>query len=359
MTLTPTKFWHLLPDGRIQCDLCPRGCRLHEGQRGLCFVRGRVDDQMVLTTYGRSSGFCVDPIEKKPLNHFLPGTACCRSAPPAATSRASSARTGTSRSRARWTRSVDAGDARDDLRTRAERARLPQRRVHLQRSDHLRRVRDRRRRRLPRARHQDRRGHGRLHVRRAARASSTRRSTPPTSTSRRSPRSSTARSARLTSSRCWTRCVYLVHETDVWVEITTLLIPGLNDSRRRDRRRVPSWIAGDLGADVPLHFTAFHPDYRMRDMPPTPPATLHPGPRDRASATGCSYVYTGNVHDVEGDTTSCPGCGAAVIVRDWYAMRHYALSDTGRCRDCGTQLPGVFDGPVGSWGALRRPVHIA
>src|SRR6059036_708544 len=70
----PTELWHLLEDGRVQCDVCPRACRLHEGQRGFCFVRAREGGQVVLTTYGRSSGFCVDPIEKKPLDHFLPGT---------------------------------------------------------------------------------------------------------------------------------------------------------------------------------------------------------------------------------------------------------------------------------------------
>ena len=71
-TSAPARWWHTLADGRIQCDLCPRDCQLHEGQRGMCFVRQRVGDAMVLTTYGRSSGFCIDPIEKKPLNHFLP-----------------------------------------------------------------------------------------------------------------------------------------------------------------------------------------------------------------------------------------------------------------------------------------------
>ena len=151
--------------------------------------------------------------------------------------------------------------------------------------------------------------------------------------------------------------VYLHHETDVWFEITTLLIPGQNDSDSEIGAEC-AWIAENLGVDVPLHFTAFHPDYKMMDIPPTPPETLSRA-RRIAIAEGLRFVYTGNVHDAEGGTTACPGCGAAVVVRDWYSMRHYALTDDGRCRACGTQLPGVYDGPVGHWGARRLPVLIA
>jgi pyruvate formate lyase activating enzyme len=148
--------------------------------------------------------------------------------------------------------------------------------------------------------------------------------------------------------------VYLRYETDVWFEITTLLIPGRNDTNAEIKAEC-AWVRDNLGADVPMHFTAFHPDYKMRDVPATPPATLVRA-RQIAIGEGLRFVYTGNVHDVEGGTTSCPGCGAAAVVRDWYSMRRYALTDDGCCQGCGAQLPGVYEGPVGRWGARRLPV---
>src|SRR5262249_38396613 len=135
--------------------------------------------------------------------------------------------------------------------------------------------------------------------------------------------------------------VYLRHETDVWLEITTLLIPGRNDGDD-EIASACGWIRENLGVDVPVHFTAFHPDSKMMDPPPPPPATL-----TRAGAIGIGqglqFVYTGNVHDAAGGTTSCPGCGSAVVIRDWYAMRHYALTDNGRCQACGYSVAGVYD----------------
>jgi pyruvate formate lyase activating enzyme len=150
--------------------------------------------------------------------------------------------------------------------------------------------------------------------------------------------------------------IYLRHETAVWFEITTLLIPGENDSER-EIDQLSSWVAEHLGPDVPLHFTAFHPDWKMTDHPPTPPATLTRA-RAVALANGLRYVYTGNVHDPAGGTTHCAACGAAVIERDWYEIGEYRLTGDGRCRSCDTRCPGVFDGPPGDWGAKRRPVRL-
>jgi pyruvate formate lyase activating enzyme len=112
-----------------------------------------------------------------------------------------------------------------------------------------------------------------------------------------------------------------------------------------------------LGPDVPLHFSAFHPDFKMRDVPPTPPETLRRA-RRIALGVGLRHVYTGNIHDPDGGTTSCPGCQRPVVVRDWYRIGRYELSDTGTCVHCGYQLPGVYDGPVGDWGARRLPVEL-
>jgi pyruvate formate lyase activating enzyme len=150
---------------------------------------------------------------------------------------------------------------------------------------------------------------------------------------------------------------YLRHETDVWLEITTLLIPGRNDGD--DEIAAESrWIAAELGPDVPLHFSAFHPDYRMLDVPATPAATLTRA-RDIARDAGLRFVYTGNVHDREGGSTYCPGCGARVVTRDWYELEGWELTDDGRCRACGTAIPGVWAGPPGRWGARRVPVRLA
>jgi pyruvate formate lyase activating enzyme len=150
---------------------------------------------------------------------------------------------------------------------------------------------------------------------------------------------------------------YLRHETSVWLEITTLLIPGLNDSDE-ELARSSRWIADELGADVPLHFSAFHPDYRMTDVPPTPPETLRRA-RLIACEQGLHHVYVGNVHDVEGDTTHCPSCGRAVIVRDWYLILRNDVTAEGRCPGCGAPIAGRFDASHESFGRRRIPVRIA
>jgi pyruvate formate lyase activating enzyme len=149
---------------------------------------------------------------------------------------------------------------------------------------------------------------------------------------------------------------YLKHETEVWFEITTLLIPGENDSPS-EIEALSAWIMEHLGPDVPLHFTAFHPDWKMRDTPPTPQATLRTA-RAIGQAAGLRYVYVGNVHDTEGDSTYCHACGALLIGRDWYDLTAWNLTDDGRCGDCGTPCPGVFDGPPGTWGRRRRAVSV-
>jgi pyruvate formate lyase activating enzyme len=150
---------------------------------------------------------------------------------------------------------------------------------------------------------------------------------------------------------------YLHHETDVWFEITTLLIPERNDSDE-ELDQLTSWVAEHLGPDIPLHFTAFHPDFKMLDVPPTPPATLTRA-REWGRRNGLRYVYTGNVHDREGSSTWCPGCGALLVERDWYDLGRWHLDDEGRCRACGWQVPGRFDGPPGGWGRRRVAVRLA
>jgi len=348
----PARWWHLLDDGRIQCDLCPRDCKLHDGQRGACFVRGRVGDAMVLTTYGRSSGFCVDPIEKKPLNHFYPGssilsfgTAGCNlackfcqnwdisksrsfdrladQASPEAIARVAAERDCKSvaftyndpvifaeyamdtadacHERGIKTVAVTAGYIHEQPR-REFFAKMDATNVDLKAftdefyvkltGAHLQPVLD--------------------------------------------------------------TLKYLRQETDVWVELTTLLIPGYNDSAQ-EINAMSEWIVKELGADVPLHFSAFHPDYKMANVPPTPLETLIQA-RQIALAAGLRYIYTGNVHNREGDTTHCPSCNSILIVRDWYEIRQYRLTADGHCPDCHAQIAGRFEKFSKAFGARRIPI---
>jgi pyruvate formate lyase activating enzyme len=351
----PARWWHLLPDGRIQCDLCPRDCRLHEGQRGLCFVRRREGGAMVLTTYGRSSGFCVDPIEKKPLAHFYPGssvfsfgTAGCNlackfcqnwdiskstemdrlmdAASPSAIAEAALASGCRSvaytyndpvifaeyaidtaiacRSRGLANVAVTAGYIHAGPRAEFY-AHMDAANVDLKAfteefyfrltGAHLAPVLD--------------------------------------------------------------TLKYLVHETQCWTEITTLLIPTKNDSDV-ELRAMCRWIAKELKPDVPLHFTAFHPDYKLDDLPSTPASTLARA-RRIAQEEGLEYVYTGNVHDREGGSTFCPRCHALLIERDWHRILRYDLAADGRCPHCASAIAGRFEPYRGSFGNRRFAVRVA
>jgi len=351
----PTRFWHRLDDGRVQCDVCPRACRLHEGQRGLCFIRARAGDQVVLTSYGRSSGFCLDPVEKKPLNHFLPGSSVL-SFGTAGCNLACRFCQNWDISKSRETDTLADAAAPEVLAAAAEA--LGARSVAFTYNDptiFLEYAAD-----VADACH--RRGVKAIAV----------------SAGYIEPAARRELYAHVDAANIDLKAftedfyhrvcaghlgpvldtlVYLRQQTNVWVEITTLLIPGRNDCDAEIDAET-RWIAEHLGVDVPLHFTAFHPDYKMRDVPPTPPATLTRA-RRIALGNGLQHVYTGNVHDPDGGTTRCPGCAAAVIVRDWYAIRSYRLTDDGRCAGCGTRLPGVYDGPRGEWGPRRLPVVLA
>jgi pyruvate formate lyase activating enzyme len=336
----PTRFWHRLDDGRVQCDVCPRTCRLHEGQRGLCFVRARTDDQIVLTSYGRSSGFCVDPVEKKPLNHFLPGSAVLSFGTAGCNLACKFCQN--------WdiskSREIDTlADAADPEALALAAGASGARSVAFTYNDptiFLEYAADAAGYICPEPR---RELYGHLDAANIDLKAFTDGFYHRVCAARLAPVLETLE--------------YLVHETSVWVEITTLLIPGRNDSDAEIDAET-RWIAEHLGPGVPLHFTAFHPDYKMRDVPATPPATLIRA-RRIGLANGLRYVYTGNVHDEEGGTTHCPSCGTAVVVRDWYAIRRYRLTDDGRCDSCGARVAGVYSGPCGSWGARRPPISLA
>jgi pyruvate formate lyase activating enzyme len=349
----PGRWWTPLPDGRIECRLCPRLCKLNEGQRGFCFVRQNLGQRMVLTTYGRSSGFCIDPIEKKPLNHFYPGTSVL------------SFGTAGCNLGCRFCQNWDISKAREFDRLADKAApeviaiaaqRLGCRSVAFTYNDpvifaeYAMDVADACRKmgiaavavtagymtddaRPEFYRHMD-----------AANVDLK------------------GFTEEFYHQQCFGELApvldtlkYLRHETKVWFEVTTLLIPGENDSPE-EIEAASAWFAENLGPDVPWHFTAFHPDYKLLDKPPTPPATLTRA-RDIAHRHGLRYVYTGNVHDSNGSSTYCPGCGRRVIERDWYVLGEWNLK-RGRCAFCGFEIAGRFEERPGQWGARRQPVRL-
>ncbi|HEX8978797.1 MAG TPA: AmmeMemoRadiSam system radical SAM enzyme [Parasulfuritortus sp.] len=351
-TSHPGRWWHPIEDGRIQCDLCPRDCKLHEGQRGACFVRKMENGAMVLTTYGRSSGFCIDPIEKKPLNHFYPGTSVF------------SFGTAGCNLACKFCQNWDISKSKDmdrlmDAAAPAEIARTAKRMgcksVAYTYNDPV--IFAEYAIDTARACHDEGLKNvavtaGYIHA---------------------EPRAEffALMDAANVDLKGFTdefyvkNCgghlqpvldtlVYLKHETDVWLEITTLLIPGLNDGDD-ELHRLAEWILKELGPSVPLHFSAFHPDYKMLDRPPTPPETLTRA-RRIAMETGLHYVYTGNVHDPEGGTTYCPSCRTAVIQRDWYEIPDYHLTEDGCCPRCGAAVAGRFQKFGRPFGARRIPV---
>ena len=352
-TAVSTEYWSRLDDGRVVCELCPRECKLREGQRGLCFVRARENDEVVLTTYGRSSGFCVDPIEKKPLNHFLPGTPVF--------SFGTAGCNLTCKFCQNWdiskSREMDTlADAAAPEQIADTAARLGCRSVAFTYNDpviFLEYARD---------------------VAAACRERGLRTVAVTAGYINPKPREDffsfvDAANIDLKSFRDdFYRNVsggrlepvldtlrYLAKNTDVWFEITNLVIPGYNDSDE-EIREMSTWICEELGPDVPLHFSAFHPSYRMREVPPTSRAALRRA-RGIAKEEGVRHVYTGNVHDPEGDTTFCSGCGAPLIERSWYEVLAWRLED-GACPSCGAVCPGVFDAAAGTWGSRRLAVRM-
>jgi pyruvate formate lyase activating enzyme len=349
------RYWHRLSDSRLQCDLCPRFCKLREGQRGLCFVRGRANDEIVLTTYGRSSGFCVDPIEKKPLNHFLPGTPVL------------SFGTAGCNLACKFCQNWDISKSRefDRLQTSATPQAIADTAIRTGscsvaytyndpvifleyavdvaqacREQDIKNVAVTAGYITERARDEF------FHFMDAANIDL----------------------KAFTDRFYWKVCgghlqpvldtlLYLKNETDIWFELTTLLIPGENDSEA-EIEAMTQWIMEQLGSDVPLHFTAFHPDWKMMDTPSTSMDTLTRS-REIARKAGLRYVYTGNVHDFEGSSTYCNDCDEMLIGRDWYELSTWNLVRTGAdaaCKNCGARIAGVFDDQPGTWGSRRQPI---
>jgi pyruvate formate lyase activating enzyme len=351
-----TKYWHKLEDGRIQCDLCPRFCKLHADQRGLCFVRQNLDDEIVLTTYGRSSGYCIDPIEKKPLNlnHFLPGTPVL-SFGTAGCNLACKFCQNWDISKSREIHTL-ADEASPELIARAA-EKLNCRSVAYTYND-------------PVIFHEYA-----IDVARACHEKGIRSVAVTAGYVCPEPRKEFYQymDAANVDLKAFTEdfyhkitgshlapvletLEYIRHETGTWLETTTLLIPGKNDSEK-ELDEMTGWVVDKLGPDVPMHFSAFHPDWKMMDVPPTPKETLVRA-REIAMRNGVRYAYTGNVHNIAGDSTYCHHCGELLIGRDWYVLGDWNLTADGKCTACGTPCAGVFEAGHGNWGARGQPVRL-
>ena len=349
------KYWSKSEETeQIICELCPRFCRLRDGQRGLCFVRKRSGNQLILDTYGRSSGFCIDPIEKKPLNHFFPGTsvlsfgtagcnlackfcqnhdisksrdqdAMAHNASPIQIAEAAKKHKCGSvgytyndpvifieyaidvamacHERKINNVAVTAGyinePAREDFFTVMDAANI------------------------------DLKGFSQQFYR------------------------------KLTGSEIepvLDTIAYVAQETECWLELTTLIIPGENDSPQ-ELEKLSLWVLETCGSETPLHFTAFKPDHRMLDKPATPAKTLFEA-RKIALKAGLKHVYVGNIHDYEAQSSYCNGCGALLIGRNWHLLSDWKLDDFGGCTICGNRFSSRINGPPGNWGRKRMPIRL-
>ena len=353
--IVDTEFYTMLEDGRVQCEMCPRYCKLKEGARGLCFVRARQNDKIVLTTYGRSSGFCIDPIEKKPLNHFLPGTPVLSFG----TAGCNLACNFCQNHDISKSREMDLmqHEASPEAIARAAH-RLGCRSVAFTYND-------------PVIFHE-------YAVDIAAACHAADIKTVAVTAGYVTDKSRAAffdgidaanvDLKAFTEDFYWSvtkselrpvldTLLYLKHETSVWFEITNLIIPDENDAEA-EIEEMTQWVVENLGPDVPMHFSAFHPDYRMLDKPRTPFHTLAMA-RRIARKNGVRYAYTGNVHDFGRQSTYCHECGERTIGRDWYELSDWNLDDSGHCLSCGTATAGVFDGKPGTWGRKRLAINMA
>ncbi len=351
----PTKYWHTLENGKTQCDLCPRFCQLQEGQRGLCFIRANHQGQIILTSYGRSSGFCIDPIEKKPLNHFLPGT-----------STLSFGTAGCNLS-CKFCQNWDISKSKqmDTMADFATPKQLAEAAHQLGCSSVSYTYND------PIIFHEYA-----IDIAQACHDKGIKNVAVTSGYVCEKPRKefyyfmdaanidlkafSDEFYFQMTGSHLQPvldTLLYLKNETNVWIELTTLLIPGKNDSDE-ELDNMTRWVVNHLGNDIPMHFTAFHPAYKVNDIAATSVQTLKRA-REIALSNGVYYAYTGNIHDKAGESTYCHHCNHLLIGRDWYELSDWNLNTKGYCNYCNTLCSGIFDETPGQWGSKRIPVQIA
>lgn len=344
-----TRYWHFLPDGRIQCDLCPRFCKLHDQQRGLCFIRQNLGQQLVMTSYGRSSGFAIDPIEKKPLNHFLPGTpifsfgtAGCNLA---------------CKFCQNW--DISKSTEMDRLTSLAEPEVIANAALSRGCNSVAYTYND------PIIFHEYA-----IDTAQACRELGLKSVAVTSGYVCKEPRAEFYQwmdvanvDLKAFTDHFYHKIVggylqpvletllYIKHETKVWLELTTLIIPGENDSEA-ELEKLTQWVVEHLGVDVPIHFTAFQPHWKMLDKPSTPVESLLLA-RNIALKNGIRYPYIGNVHHKEASSTYCHHCGQLLIGRDWHTLTEWHLDTHGCCLSCGTACAGVFNPEAGDWRGKR------
>ena len=347
----PGRYWHKTEEGKIHCDLCPRACVLKEGDRGFCFVRQNVGGEMFLTTYGKSTGFCIDPIEKKPLNHFLPGTSvlsfgtagCNLGCRFCQNWDISKSREIERLSEKAFPEQIAEAAARTGARSVAYTYNDPV--VWLEYAvDTARACRERGVKNVavtagyicPEARSEF---FGQMDAANVDLKAFTEQFYRKLTLSELQPVLDTL--------------VWLKRESDVWFEITNLIIPQENDSVE-ELKSMCDWIVNNLGDAVPVHFTAFHPDFKLMNRPGTGKGILDTAAKIAKDA-GINYVYVGNVHDPAGQSTYCHGCQTLLVERDWYELGKFRIRD-GKCQKCGVDIPGRFENEKGTWGARRLPI---
>lgn len=350
-----THYWHVLDDGRVQCDVCPRACKMHDGQQGLCFIRANQGGKVVLTSYGRSSGFCVDPEEKKPLFHFIPGTPVL------------SFGTVGCNLACKFCQNWDISKSRE-IDTLAAQA-MPEKIANVAQVLNCQSVAftyndptiffeyaiD-----VAKACHE-------LGIKTIS-VSAGYMCKEPRAEFYQHINAANIDLKGFTDEFYWKitgahlqlvldTLIYLKKEISVWLEITNLLIPGINDSDK-ELNEMTHWVVEHLGADVPVHFTAFHPDWKMTDIPATPLETLNRA-RRLAIKNGIRYAYTGNIPDSEGESTYCHQCKARIIGRDRYQLTEWKLNKDGNCTQCSARCAGIFNPAPGTWGNTFLPVNMS
>ncbi len=331
------KWWEPAANEKLLCTLCPRYCTIGEGQAGFCFIRQNINGKLYSIGYGRPTGFAIDPIEKKPLNHFLPGseilsfgTAGCNLGCKFCQNWL------TSKARIDSTNSFYATP--DEVVKLALKYNTPS--IAYTYNDPV------------------IFGEYVIDISRIARKEGIKNVLVTAGYIDKEARKEVYKyvDAANVDLKAFTETFYhkltfshlndvldtlkwIKHETDVWLEITNLIIPGENDNEE-EIKQMCDWIVNNLGDEVPLHFTAFHPDFKMRDKPSTPATTLRQA-RETAKNVGIKYCYLGNVHDPDGQTTYCPSCNTPIIKRDWHSVLQNNLR-AGKCKICQTRIAGIF-----------------
>ncbi len=332
------KWWKEGKNGKIICTLCPRYCELWEGQKGFCYIRENINGKLYSTGYGRPTGFGLDPIEKKPLFHFLPGTSVLSFGTAGCNLGCKFCQNWTmSKSKLEDVNALYATP--EDVVKLAMQYNAPSIAYTYNDPTIF--------------------GEYVIDISRIAREAGIRNVMVTAGYIDKEARKDVYKfiDAANVDLKAFSENFYgkltlshiapvldtlrwIKNETDIWLEITTLLIPGENDSDD-ELKAMANWIVENLGDEVPLHFTAFHPDFMMRDKSPTPHSTLIKA-RKTALNAGIKYCYVGNVHDNEGETTYCPNCGKPLIQRDWHSVYENNLV-AGKCPVCGTTIAGVFE----------------